>query len=170
MARSPRYHLKNHRMTADPDRLYVCEECKIPKLAKAFFRSNNKSGIKYGNRCRVCSNAQHGRNIREFNKRLKSDPSVAIKMIEGLGPRPSPIKDGWPKYMTWIQQRRAILAKAGLIPKNPFDPVIHFMRRAKYGHISQEEAEKRIEIYYERHPECRPKPEGGVQRPGVSNI
>lgn len=165
MARNPRYHLKNHRTSANPETLYVCEECKIPKLARDFFRSNNRSGIKYSNQCRVCSNNKISKSARRAIQRLKSDPSYAMDIINRLGPEPIPIKDGWDKYNKWKMTRVAILAKAGLIDKKGFNIVDYVNRKVKYGRLTTTEAEYYIERYYERYPESRPKPEGGVQRP-----
>lgn len=156
MRRNPLYNEiydeKAHQFKADPTRLYICEVCKIPKLAKAFFRSNNKSGVKFSNVCRICSKAKHSRDIRATDRKLKSDSMYQLERLEKLGPKPK----GRREYNNWKFVRSILLSRAGLQDKRIFNIVDHVNRKIKHGKLTVEQAEYYIEQYYINHPNSRP--------------
>lgn len=150
--------------------IYDCKECKEWKTADKFIRrKSNRSGIVYAMLCNSCRSALHSKIIIATDRRLKDDPSYAIAVIDNLGPEPIPIKDGWDRYNKWKMKRSAILARAGFIDKKPFNIVDYVNRKVIHGRLTTTQAEHYIESYYERHPECRPKPDGGIQRPAIND-
>lgn len=125
-------------------------------MAKKFQRKNNKTNRVYAWICQICSKSNVGKANRKFWAAAKADPQIQLRLLNNIGPEPIPIVDGWVKYSRWKMARNSLLARLGLIDKKPpFDIVKHVMRKVKYGRMTIEEAEERINNYYERHPECR---------------
>lgn len=150
--------LRRPRPKAD---LYECYgPCRQWKPGSAFGNKTNKSGIVHAAMCRVCRRQALNKWLGDYYQSLRDDP---VKMIEAINkfdllkPVYSKSDPLWiSKFYKWVMAKNSLMARLGLIDKKPkFDIVTYVMRKVAYGRISQEEAEDRIENWYERHPEVK---------------
>lgn len=139
--------------------LYLCHgNCGLYKPGAAFIRSDNKSGFVYSNQCNICRHRATGKWLMDYYNKVKNDPVKlleAIRHFESLRPSAKDGPMGF-RYYRWLMAFNSFLSRMGLIDKRKFDITTNVGIKVHRGFITQEEAERRIESYYERHPESRP--------------
>jgi hypothetical protein len=145
---------------ADPDRLILCPDCNTCKPLKLFLDKLNAQQ----KRCRICIGPFLSHQAKSWYKRIKTDSKYAAEVLSKL-PDIKDLHSNNIGVTTRLKIRRnRMLVYMGLKPKRVFNPNDYFRMRARFGYITEEEADRRIESWYERHPDQRPTADG-VQRP-----